>query len=290
MENTRTVTKPGFGSWQQCRLMNAWVDKLTIPEIIERLDEGMLFTLNPDHLYHLQRNPDFAAAYADAVMVSSDSKYVYWALGAIGRPIKCKTSGSDIVPAYYKHHANNPDVKIFFLGAKPGIAQMALERVNRIVGRDIVVGAHGPSFNFVKDDKESAEVIEMINASGATCLIVGLGAPKQEVWMHKNRHLMPGVKVYMGVGAVIDYEAEAVKRAPGWMNRNGLEWVYRITTEPRRYWRRYARTLEFFWLVAFDKLGFYRVPKFLSPVTAGRKPDQPAVVASAPGQPAASHS
>lgn len=289
MEKTRTVSRPGFGSWQQSRLLNAWVDKLTIPEIIERLDEGMLFTLNPDHLYHLQRNPDFAAAYADAVMVSADSKYVYWALGAIGRAIKCKTSGSDIVPAYYKHHANNPDVKIFFLGAKPGIAKQAQERVNRIVGREIVVGGHGPSFNFVKDAKESAEVIEMINASGATCLIVGLGAPKQEVWMHKNRHLMPGVKVYMGVGAVIDYEAEAVKRAPGWMNRNGLEWVYRITTEPKRYWRRYARTLEFFWLVAFDKLGLYRLPKFLSPATAGRKPDQPAVVPTSSVQ-AAGHS
>lgn len=270
MENTRTTSRPGFGSWKQSRLLNAWVDALTIPEIIERLDEGMLFTLNPDHLYHLQRNPDFAAAYADAVMVSSDSKYVYWALGLIGRGIKCKTSGSDIVPAYYRHHANNPDVRIFFLGAKPGIAQQALERVNGIVGRDIVVGAHGPSFNFVNDAAESAAVIDMINASGATCLIVGLGAPKQEVWIHRHRHLMPGVKVYMGVGAVIDYEADAVKRAPGWMNRNGLEWVYRMVTEPRRYWRRYARTLEFFWLVLFDRLGLYRPPAFPSPATIDR--------------------
>lgn len=267
METTRTVSRPGFGSWGQSRLLNAWVDALTIPQIIERLDEGMLFTLNPDHLYHLQRNPDFAAAYADAVMVSSDSKYVYWALGLIGRKIPCKTSGSDIVPAYYRHHADNPDVKIFFLGARPGIAQKALERVNGIVGREIVVGAHGPSFNFVNDRAESLAVIDMINASGATCLIVGLGAPKQEVWMHKHRHLMPGVKVYMGVGAVIDYEADAVKRAPGWMNRNGLEWVYRMITEPRRYWRRYARTLEFFWLVLFDRLGLYRPPSFPSPAT-----------------------
>lgn len=282
MEKTRTISRPGFGSWKQSRLLNAWVDALTIPEIIERLDEGMLFTLNPDHLYHLQRNPDFAAAYADAVMVSADSKYVYWALGAIGRAIKCKTSGSDIVPAYYTHHANNPDVRIFFLGAKPGIAQQARERVNRIVGREIVVGAHGPSFNFVNDEREGAEVIDMINASGATCLIVGLGAPKQEVWMHRHRHLMPGVKVYMGVGAVIDYEAEAVKRAPGWMNRNGLEWVYRITTEPRRYWRRYARTLEFFWLVLFDRLGLYRAPKFPSPATIERR--VPAQAAAMPAR------
>ena len=89
----------------------------------------------------------------------------------------------------------------------------------------------------------------MINNSGATCLIVGLGAPKQEIWIDRHRSRMPGVKVYMGVGATIDYEAQAVRRAPAWMTRNGLEWVYRMTTEPRRYWRRYTRTLEFFWLV-----------------------------------------
>jgi N-acetylglucosaminyldiphosphoundecaprenol N-acetyl-beta-D-mannosaminyltransferase len=266
-QNTRTTSRPGFGSWQQSRLLNAWVDALTIPEIIDRLDEGMLFTLNPDHLYHLQRNPDFAAAYADAVMVSSDSKYVYWALGLIGRAIKCKTSGSDIVPAFYRHHAQNPDMSIFLLGAKPGIAQIALERINRIVGREIVVGALGPSFGFVNDEKETAEAIDMINASGAKCVIVGLGAPKQEVWIHRNRHRMPGVRIYMGVGAVIDYEAEAVSRAPGWMNRNGLEWVYRMATEPRRYWRRYFRTMEFFWLVAADRMGLYKFPSFLSPAT-----------------------
>ena len=265
MENVVPAERSGYAPWSRSRLLNAWVDNLTIPQIVERLDEGMLFTLNPDHLYHLQRNPDFAAAYADAVMVSSDSKYVYWALGLIGRGITCKTSGSDIVPAYYRHHASNPDVRIFFLGARPGVAQQALERVNRIVGRDIVVGAHGPSFNFVNDEDETSAVIDMINASGATCLIIGLGAPKQEVWMHRNRHRMPGVKVYMGVGAVIDYEAEAVKRAPAWMNRNGLEWVYRMVTEPRRYWRRYARTMEFFWLVLLDRLNLYKLPPFRSP-------------------------
>jgi N-acetylglucosaminyldiphosphoundecaprenol N-acetyl-beta-D-mannosaminyltransferase len=265
MEKVRQVTRDGFAPWQRSRLMNAWVDSLTIQEIVERLDEGVLFTLNPDHMYHLQNNADFAAAYRDATIVSSDSKYVYWSLGLIGRNIKQKSSGSDIVPAYWKHHANNPDVGIFFLGAKPGVAQMARERINGIVGREIVVGAHGPSFNFVNDPQEIDAVIDMINASGATCLIVGLGAPKQEIWIHRNRHRMPGVKVYMGVGATIDYEAEAVKRAPGWMTRNGLEWVYRMATEPRRYWRRYFRTLDFFWMVLLDKLGLYRGPAFPSP-------------------------
>jgi N-acetylglucosaminyldiphosphoundecaprenol N-acetyl-beta-D-mannosaminyltransferase len=256
----------GNRRWHRSRILNAWVDSLTVQEIVEELDEGILFTLNPDHLYWLQRNSDFAAAYRNATLVSSDSKYVYWGLGFLGRAIKRKSSGSDIVPAYWRHHANNPTVSIFLLGAKPGIAQMARERINRLAGREIVVGAHGPSFNFVNDEQETTKAIDMINASGATCLIVGLGAPKQEIWIDRHRARMPGVKVYMGVGATIDYEAEAVRRAPAWMTRNGLEWVYRMATEPRRYWRRYTRTLEFFWLVLLDRFGLYRPPSFTSPL------------------------
>ena len=256
----------GERRWHRSRILNAWVDSLTVQEIAEELDEGILFTLNPDHLYWLQRNADFAQAYRNATLVSSDSKYVYWALGFLGRAIRQKSSGSDIVPAYWRHHAANPAVSIFLLGAKPGVAEMARRRINRLAGREIVVGAHGPSFNFVNDEQETAQAIEMINASGATCLIVGLGAPKQEIWIDRHRAKMPRVKVYMGVGATIDYEAEAVRRAPAWMTRNGLEWVYRMATEPTRYWRRYTRTLEFFWLVLLDRFGLYRPPSFASPV------------------------
>jgi N-acetylglucosaminyldiphosphoundecaprenol N-acetyl-beta-D-mannosaminyltransferase len=256
----------GDRRWHRSRLLNAWVDSLTVQEFVEELDDGILFTLNPDHLYWLQRDADFAAAYRNATLVSSDSKYVYWGLAFLGRGIRQKSSGSDIVPAFWRNHANNPSVTIFLLGAKPGIAKMAQERINRLAGRQIVVGALGPSFNFVNDEQETAEAIEIINSSGATCLIVGLGAPKQEIWINRHRSRMPGVKVYMGVGATIDYEAEAVKRAPTWMTRNGLEWVYRMATEPRRYWRRYTRTLEFFWLVLLDRFGLYRPPSFTSPV------------------------
>src|SRR5207302_5671777 len=127
----------GDRRWHQSRILNAWVDSLTVQEIVEELNEGILFTLNPDHLYWLQRNAEFAAVYRDATIVSSDSKYVYWALGFLGRSIKQKSSGSDIVPAYWQHHARNPDVKIFLLGAGPGVAKMAQERINGLAGRDI---------------------------------------------------------------------------------------------------------------------------------------------------------
>lgn len=263
MNNVITVGSAGFAPWRKCRILNAWVDDLTVDQVVERLDEGILWTLNPDHLFHLQRNRDFLNAYRQASIVSSDSKYVYWGLKFLGRRIQSKASGSDVVPAYWRHHANNPEVTIYLLGAKPGIAEQARQRINGLAGREIVVGALGPSMNFVNDETESAQAISLINESRATCLIVGLGAPKQEVWIARYRHLMPHVRVYMGVGATIDYEAEAVKRAPRWMTQNGLEWVYRMTTEPRRYWRRYTRQLEFLWLVLLDRFGLYRPPAAL---------------------------
>lgn len=265
------MAKTGAAPWSRSRILNAWVDNLCMEELLERLDSGTLYTLNPDHLYHLQRNREFAAAYCNADFVTSDSKYVYWALAFLGRGIQEKVSGSDIVPAFCRRHAENPDCRIFLLGARPGVAQIAMEKINVKAGRKLVVGAHGPSMNFVDDAEETANAIDMINAAGANVLIVGLGAPKQEIWIEGHRNLLPLVKIFMGVGATIDYEAGAVRRAPAWMTRNGLEWVYRMTTEPRRYWRRYTRTLEFFGLVLFDRIGLYRPPWFASPAAPGNR-------------------
>lgn len=262
MSNLRDSEGPPARDWPRSALLNVWVDDLTMSELMQRLTSGMVFTLNPDHLYHLQRNAAFAAAYRRADFITSDSKYVYWALGWIGRRIQEKVSGSDIVPTFCHYHRDNADFRVFLLGAAPGIAQRALERINAREGREVVVGAHGPSMNFVNDEREIADVLRMINASAATVLIVGLGAPKQEIWLDRYRHAMPNVRIFMGVGATIDYEADAVIRAPRWMTRNGLEWLYRITTEPRRYWRRYLRDLEFFWLVLLDGVGRYRPPAF----------------------------
>ena len=246
--------------WPRSRLLNVWVDDLTMTELMTRLDHGILFTLNPDHLYHLQNNRAFFDAYRQADFITSDSKYVYWGLGLIGRRIQEKVSGSDIVPTFCDHHADDPHIRVFYLGAAPGIAQRALERTNARVGRELAVGAHSPSMNFVNDEEEIADVIRIVNESKANVLIVGLGAPKQEIWIVKYRHAMPNVTIFMGVGATIDYEADAVIRAPRWMTRNGLEWVYRITTEPRRYWRRYLRDMLYFWWLGLDGLGLYRSP------------------------------
>jgi N-acetylglucosaminyldiphosphoundecaprenol N-acetyl-beta-D-mannosaminyltransferase len=261
-------------SWRRARILNAWVDGLTVEDVLELLDEGVLFTINPEHLYQLQRNEEFARAYANATYISCDSRYVYLALKLIGRNVEHRATGSDIVPAYWRKHAKNGAVTMFLLGAEAGVAEKARERINRLADREIVVGAHGPSFDFLDDEIECTQAIEMINRSGATCLVVGLGAPKQEIWIDRHRVRMPGVKVFMGVGATIDYEAEAVKRAPGWMRHNGLEWVYRVLTEPRRYVRRYVRNTEFLWLALLDAMHLYHAPTFSSSSAASNSTDR----------------
>jgi exopolysaccharide biosynthesis WecB/TagA/CpsF family protein len=261
-----TMTGVGTAPHRQARdrrpLLNASIDDLTMDELMARLDHGMVFTLNPNHLYHLQRNPEFAAAYSRAEFVTCDSGYLFWALRLIGRRVRARLSGSDIVPTFCLHHRDDPDARVFLLGAAPGVAQRALERINTRTGRDICVGAHGPSMNFVNDESEIQDVVDLINGSGATVLIVGLGAPKQEIWIDRHRQALPHVKIFMAVGATIDYEAGIVVRAPVWMRRVGLEWLYRVVTEPRRYFLRYARDAGFVWLVLLDGLGLYKGPSF----------------------------
>ena len=248
--------------WPRQPLLNVWADDLSMGELIQRLSTvgGVVFTVNPDHLYHLQYNSMFAQAYKSADIITVDSHYVRLALRAQGRTVVNRLPGSDIVPAFCAHQAGDPSTRIFLLGARPGVAQRAQESMNRKAGRDMVVGAHGPSMNFVNDDAEIESVLGMIEASKANVLFVGLGAPKQEIWIATVRHRLPGVRVMMGVGATIDYEAGAVERAPVWLRRLGLEWSYRVFTEPQRYLMRYLRSSKFLWWMLMDRIGRYRDP------------------------------
>lgn len=248
--------------WPRQPLLNVWADDLSMDDLLARLAStgGVVFTVNPDHLYHLQYNPEFLRAYRSADIITVDSHYVRLALRAQGRAVTHRLTGSDIVPAFCARQAADERTRIFLLGARPGVAQKAREALNRKAGRELVVGAHGPSMNFVNDPDEIDRVLEMIEGSGANVLLVGLGAPKQEIWISSIRHRLPQVRVMMGVGATIDYEAGAVKRAPVPLRRLGLEWAYRVASEPRRYLMRYVRSSKFLWWMLMDTLGRYKDP------------------------------
>ena len=110
-----------------------------------------------------------------------------------------------------------------------------------------------------KKTEECEELIRIVNESGANVLLVGVGAPKQEKWIMKYRNRMPGVDIFMGLGATIDFEAGTLKRAPAIWQKIGMEWLYRCMKEPKRLFKRYfIDDMQFFYYFILQLLGIYR--------------------------------
>lgn len=244
---------------KKVNILNISVDNLLKTEFLEKLKSGVVFTPNVDHLMKLQSDREFFKVYNSADYKLCDSQILVHASKFLGTPIKEKLSGSDLFPAFYNYHKNNEDIKIFLLGADKGVARKAQKKINRKVGRNIIVDSHSPSFGFEKNQKECIEIVEKIKRSKATVLAVGVGAPKQEKWIYKYKHQLPNIKIFLAIGATIDFEAGNIKRAPQWMSELGLEWLYRLLSEPKRLWKRYLiEDLPFFWLILKQKLNLYQ--------------------------------
>lgn len=247
---------------ERLSILNVSIDNLTLPDLLENLKQGgFVVTPNVDHLVRLQFDRDFYEIYNGADYRVCDSQIVKYASRFLGRPIQEKISGSDLFPAFYQYYKDDPSVTVFLLGAAEGVAAKAQESVNRKVNRQMVIGSYSPPFGFDKDSEECAKIIKMINDSKATVLVVGLGAPKQEKWIARFRSELTHVKVFLPLGATLDFEAGNVTRSPRWMSQVGLEWLYRLLMEPQRLWKRYlVDDLPFLKLILSEKFGFYRDP------------------------------
>jgi len=242
-------------------ILNIKINSLSLSSLLESFKEGVLITPNVDHIMKLQKDRDLYNIYQQAEWIVCDSNIVQLGLKFLGKPVKEVIPGSSFFPAYYSFHKNNDDVRIFLLGAAPGVALKAKDRINSKVGREMVIGAHSPSFGFESNEKECEEIIQLINNSGATVLVVGVGAPKQEKWIYKYKDRLPYIKSFMALGATIDFEAGTLQRAPVWMQKLSLEWLYRMGKEPKRLWKRYiVDDLPFFGLLIKEKLGKYKNP------------------------------
>ena len=250
---------------QTVRILNTRLTPVSAEDLLERFAAGLVVFLNVDTLMKLQRSEDYARVCRQADFVMADGKILVLASRFLGTPVRHKVSGSDFLGAFCAHHRDDQDVRVFLLGAGPGVADRARERINARVGREVVVGAYSPSFGFERDPDECAAIVDLVNRSGATVLAVGVGAPKQELWIDRHRAAMPGVTRFLPVGATLDFEAGNIPRAPAWMSDSGLEWLYRLAHEPRRLWRRYlVEGPAVLRLIALQRAGRYRDP-FASP-------------------------
>lgn len=243
-------------------ILNIKILNIRLQNLLDILKEGMVVTPNVDHLVRLQKDQDFYEIYQKADYVLCDSQLVQLGSKFLGIPIIEKISGSDFFPAFYEYHKANHNINIFLLGAaRQDIVDMARININNKVGREIIIHGVSPSFGFENNEQECLKIIDQINESVATVLAVGVGSPKQEKWIVKYRDKMPKIKIFMAIGATIDFEAGYIKRAPQWMSNYGLEWLYRLISEPKRLWKRYLiDDIPFFWLILKQKLNCYENP------------------------------
>lgn len=251
---------------QTVRFLNVDIQSITQEELLHSLSKGILITPNVDHLVKLQKDKEFYALYQKAEWVICDSRILYLMSKLLKRSLPMAIPGSSFFTAFYEYHKDDSDCRIFLLGAAEGVAEKAMKCINDKVEREIVVGVHSPSYGFEEKSEECEELIRIVNRSGANIVLVGVGAPKQEKWIMKYRDRMPGVDIFMALGATIDFEAGVLKRAPKTWQKCGMEWLYRALKEPRRLVKRYfLDDMQFFYYFGKQLLGIYKDP-FKQPI------------------------
>jgi N-acetylglucosaminyldiphosphoundecaprenol N-acetyl-beta-D-mannosaminyltransferase len=183
-----------------------------------------------------RRDPALAAAIGAADIATPDGLPLVWTLRLTGPPDQRRVYGPELMRRALVRGVQE-QWRHYFYGATEDTLRRLTEATHRLAPGALVVGAESPPFRPLAPEEEEA-VLERIRRSGADIVWVGIGMPKQELWMHRVRDRLPGVAL-LGVGAAFDFIAGTKPTAPAWMQRFGLEWLFRLASEPRRLWRRY---------------------------------------------------
>jgi N-acetylglucosaminyldiphosphoundecaprenol N-acetyl-beta-D-mannosaminyltransferase len=216
------------------------------------------------------RDASFRHILNQADIVTPDGMPLVWALRSLGRPQQQRVYGPTLMLELCRQAAND-GARVFLYGSRDEVLTALETRLPAVSPGLNIVGSYSPPFRPLSES-EDREITARIRASGAELIFVGISTPKQERWMWDHREAFPGA-VMVGVGAAFDFHAGRVPQAPPWMQRRGLEWLFRLLSEPRRLWRRYL--LETPWFIPYwtlQKLGVlkYQLPGRL----AEEGPDQ----------------
>jgi len=208
-------------------------------DAVERLvtagEGGCVYTPNVDHVVNAESNAAFREAYAHASLSLADGMPLVWASRLLSPRLPERVAGSDLIVPLLER-AGRRGWRVFFLGAGPGVAEKAAQDVRARFGTD-VVGCWAPEVD-LGDERTIDEVVARVNAAAPQLVLLALGSPKQELLADRiAARVRPAV--VLGIGAGLDFIAGTVKRAPAFFREHGLEWLYRLTREPGRLWRRY---------------------------------------------------
>jgi len=224
------------------RIGRVWVDALTfdqalvaIEQLVDRGEGGAVFTPNVDHLVKAESNLAFREAYQHCSLSFADGMPLIWISPLLGCALPERVAGSDLLRPVLEMAARRK-WRVYLLGGAPGVA----EEVSKLLTETMGITVAGWDDCRIESDgsDRTGESFARAQAAKPDLIFVALGPPKQELWIHRSREMLrPAVS--LGVGASLDFLVGKYKRAPRWMGRVGLEWLYRLSQEPRRLWRRY---------------------------------------------------
>ena len=236
-------------------LFGIQIDALNMREAVATLRDWIsesskcryVVTPNVDHAVLLQEHDGLRQSYRDAGLILADGHPIVWASRLLRQPLPERVPGSELVPKLFDSFDQTADaasephkLRVFLLGAGVGVAARAAKRMQKTWRNVETVGIYSPPMGFENDADESNFILGRIALSRPDVVIVGLGAPKQEVWVHRYRDQIQA-PVALCVGATIDFLAGEKRRAPVWMQQTGIEWLHRMCSEPKRLVRRYAK-------------------------------------------------
>jgi N-acetylglucosaminyldiphosphoundecaprenol N-acetyl-beta-D-mannosaminyltransferase len=215
-----------------------------------------VFTANVDHLLRYKSDPAFAAAYAEAEFATVDGMPVLWAMRLLGRKPAERVTGIDLFASLLAI-AERRKLRCFFLGARAEVLDKALQEIGQRFPGLVIAGKHHGYFC-------NDAPLHSIKAAHADIVFVAMGSPRQELWAAANLAELP-VKLVLPIGGTLDIYAGCLTRAPRFLQRIGMEWLWRLKQEPRRLWKRYLiEAPKFLFLVSRE----WRINRRISAGTA----------------------
>ena len=215
----------------------------------QKKETRLIFTANTEAIVLMRSNEEFRNAYSAADYALADGMPLVWFSRLIGDRLPERVTGSDLLPELCRM-AEKKSLKVFFLGGTPEVTPKAVENLLKRFPALQVVGMATPWINLSDSESVSSDLIESVNRSEPDIVFIGFGAPKQEIWLGRNNERLK-TGIIVTVGGTFDFLAGKTVRAPLWMQKSGLEWLWRFLHEPKRLWRRYlignARFLVIAW-------------------------------------------
>lgn len=234
---------------EQIAILSVPIDVVTkeqaVDKILGMMDKPgfhLVATVNAEMIMLAQKHSDFMALLKQAAMVVPDGAGALWAAEQMGKRFPERVTGVDLAVALFEKAAES-HIPVYLLGAAPGVLEKAAENMEKQFGKLDIVGMRDGYFT----PEEEAQIALDIQRSGAKLVLVALGVPRQEFWMQEHLGQMHGI-VGIGLGGTFDVLSGSISRAPEWMQKNRLEWLYRLYKEPKRFIRMLAIP-QFMWTV-----------------------------------------